>query len=165
MTAARRRRYLADGADVRVVAVRRDRAATIRSYARWTEPGGAAGSLRSRDHWRAHDGFDHQFDEWDLTFPKTDAPTKEAAITVRPVRAVLLLLVLSSSRRGPSQAYYDAYDAGLAKLERDFRGRVLVLESPRLFDDAALQRDLFAFLGVPGAAPVVGLHANAQAYA
>lgn len=136
--------YLAAGDDVRVVAVRRDRAATVKSYAAWTEPGGAGGSLRSRDHWTPHDGGDRQLDEWDLTFPKFPGAT---------------------SKLGAIGAYYDAYDAGLEQLRaRHGDGRVLVLESPRLFDDAGLQRKLFAFLGLRGAAPVTGLHANAQAY-
>ena len=124
--------------------MRRDRAATVKSYAAWTEPGGAGGSLRSRDHWTPHDGGDRQLDEWDLTFPKFPGAT---------------------SKLGAIGAYYDVYDAGLEQLRaRHGDGRVLVLESPRLFDDAGLQRKLFAFLGLRGAAPVTGLHANAQGY-
>ena len=110
----------------------------------WTQVGGAEGSLRSRDHWRAHDGFDHQFDEWDLTFPKF--PT-------------------ASSKVDAIRKYYDAYDADLTALRETYGARrVLVLESPKLFEDRALQKTLFAFLGLPHAQPVTGLHANAQTY-
>jgi hypothetical protein len=141
----RARAYLDTGRDVKIVAMRRERAATIASYARWTEPGGAEGSVKSRDHWRQHGGEEHQFDEWDLTFPKYDA---------------------AKTKLDGIAAYYDAYDAALRGLARDYgAARVRVFESPALFDDANLQRELFAFLGLAGAAPVTGVHANAQTYA
>ena len=136
--------YLDAGDDVKVVAVRRDRAKTVASYDAWTEPGGAGGSLRSRDHWTPHDGATLQFDEWDLTFPKFPS---------------------ASSKVDAIRKYYDAYDADLAALRETYGARrVLVLESPRLFEDHALQKTLFAFLGLPHAQPVTGLHANAQTY-
>lgn len=72
--------YLNAGA--KVVALKRDRQDTVASFFKWTEPGGAPGSLASRDHWRIHDASQAQFDEWDLTFPKyQDANTKLDAIT------------------------------------------------------------------------------------
>lgn len=72
--------YLDAGA--KIVALKRDRQDTVASFFKWTEPGGAPGSLASRDHWRMHDASRAQFDEWDLTFPKyQDANTKYDAIT------------------------------------------------------------------------------------
>lgn len=86
--------YLELGA--KIVGLRRDKHETVRSFAAWTEPGGAPGSLAPRDHWRDHDASEFQYDDWDLTFPKfNDAPTKLDAI----------------------EAYYDDYYTRLAHLE------------------------------------------------
>lgn len=88
------RAYLDLGA--KIVGLRRDKRDTVRSFAAWTEPGGALGSLAPRDHWRDHDASEFQYDDWDLTFPKYNAaPTKLDAL----------------------EAYYDDYYARLAHLE------------------------------------------------
>ena len=111
-------RYLADPS-VKVVALRRDREKTIASYEAWTAPGGAEGSVADRDHWRPHAGDFFQVDEWDLTFPKyPDAPSKTDAIG----------------------SYYDEYYGAVDALSARYPGRVLLLDSPALFDDAVCGR-------------------------
>ena len=128
-----------------IVGVWRERSATVESYARWTEPGGAEGSTASRDHWRPHDGTRLQTDEWDLTFPKfpDDAPDKLGAIG----------------------AYYDHYDRELKSLQAEFPDRVRLFKSPQLFQSADLQRQLFKFLQRPHLEPLLGINLNAQSYA
>ncbi|KAJ8603763.1 hypothetical protein CTAYLR_000311 [Chrysophaeum taylorii] len=137
-------------AGAKVVGLRRDREDTVRSFDRWTEPGGAPGSLASRDHWRDHDAATHQFDHWDLTFPKYNE---------------------QRSKLDAIYAYYDDYDAQLfvfkcsaiSSKRRYGRARVRVFPSPDLFANEALQRELFDFLGISSlATPVAGIHRNAQ---
>ena len=77
-----------------------------------------------------------------MDLPRYDAPSKEAAVG----------------------AYYDAYYDAVTELQKAFPDRVLVCESPALFDDVGAQRRLFAFLGLPGAAPVAGVRKNEQSY-
>lgn len=86
--------YLKAGA--KIVGLRRSREETVRSFYQWTEPGGAPGSVDSRDHWRIHDGSSYQFDEWDFTFPKYHAAT---------------------SKLEAIYSYYDDYYAQLTRLE------------------------------------------------
>ena len=52
--------FLEAAPELKIVVVKRERAATVKSFAAWTEPGGAEGSLRPRDHWRAHTCGDWQ---------------------------------------------------------------------------------------------------------
>lgn len=55
----------------RFVCLRRDRASTVKSFARKVEPA---------NHWMEHDGTRWMSDPWDASFPKFSATTVEEAI-------------------------------------------------------------------------------------
>ena len=137
--------YLRLDRTARVVVLRREREATVRSFFDWTEPGGDPGTALSRNHWQTlerDNAATTQLDEWDFTFPKVEG---------------------AASKREAIGKYYDEYYARAGELAREFPGRVAFFESPDLFHDRGQLAALLTFLGVDAPPPPANappIHAN-----
>ena len=109
---------------------------------RRTEHGDAPGFGAAKNPFADHDAAEWEWDEWDLTLPKHAAATKRGAI----------------------RAFYDAYYAACAELEREFPANVRTYDCEALFESEAEQRDLFAWLGIRGDPPRERVCENQQRY-
>ena len=134
----------------RFVVLRRERRACVESWYYWTEAGArrrtpagdAPGFGAAKNLFVDHDAADWAWDEWDLTLPKHAAPTKRGAI----------------------RAFYDAYYAACAELQREFPANVRSYDCEALFESEKEQRDLFAWLGIRGDPPRERVCENQQRY-
>ena len=132
------RRAAARAARVRRVVVLRTEAGARRR----TEHGDAPGFGAAKNPFADHDAAEWEWDEWDLTLPNHAAATKRGAI----------------------RAFYDAYYAACAELEREFPANVRTYDCEALFESEAEQRDLFAWLGIRGDPPRERVCENQQRY-
>ena len=134
----------------RFVVLRRERRACVESWYYWTEAGArrrtergdAPGFGAAKNPFVDHDAAEWEWDEWDLTLPNHAAATKRGAI----------------------RAFYDAYYAACAELEREFPANVRTYDCEALFESEAEQRDLFAWLGIRGDPPRERVCENQQRY-
>ena len=134
----------------RFVVLRRERRACVESWYYWTEAGArrrtehgdAPGFGAAKNPFADHDAAEWEWDEWDLTLPNHAAATKRGAI----------------------RAFYDAYYAACAELEREFPANVRTYDCEALFESEAEQRDLFAWLGIRGDPPRERVCENQQRY-
>ena len=134
----------------RFVVLRRERRACVESWYYWTEAGArrrtehgdAPGFGAAKNPFADHDAAEWEWDEWDLTLPNHAAATKRGAI----------------------RAFYDAYYAACAELEREFPANVRTYDCEALFESEAEQRDLFAWLGIHGDPPRERVCENQQRY-
>ena len=133
-----------------LVVLRRERRACVESWYYWTEAGArrrtingdAPGFGAAKNPFADHDAAEWEWDEWDLTLPNHAAATKRGAI----------------------RAFYDAYYAACAELEREFPANVRTYDCEALFESEAEQRDLFAWLGIRGDPPRERVCENQQRY-
>ena len=109
---------------------------------RRTPAGDAPGFGAAKNLFVDRDAADWAWDEWDLTLPKHAAPTKRGAI----------------------RAFYDAYYAACAELQREFPANVRSYDCEALFESEKEQRDLFAWLGIRGDPPRERVCENQQRY-
>jgi hypothetical protein len=100
---------------VRIIALRRDKEATIDSFERWLG--------ERRNHWHGHDGSYWEHHPWDKAFP-TYVPDYEM-----PKR---------QQRRAAIERYYDEVQHQIDKLDQD--ERVLVVRTEELSEEPTILR-------------------------
>ncbi|KAJ1445383.1 hypothetical protein M885DRAFT_502682 [Pelagophyceae sp. CCMP2097] len=115
--------------------VRREKRANVESWFSWTEAGSARSTLShgnvpvevdARSPWQLKGGDEFVFDDRDLTMPKFDAATKRESL----------------------EMYYDFYEETVADWSKRYPNNFKTVDVETFFQDAALQADLFQFLGV-----------------
>jgi len=126
---------LAQCGDAKFVVVRREKRANVESWFSWTEAGSARSTLShgnvpvevdARSPWQLKGGDEFVFDDRDLTMPKFDAATKRESL----------------------EMYYDFYEETVADWSKRYPNNFKTVDVETFFQDAALQADLFQFLGV-----------------